>query len=246
TEDQIRSGASRFLTVDQVKEMALRVEAKPGDMILIVAGPAKSTNLALSLLRHEMGRRLGLADPNQVAFAFITDFPLFEYNEDEGRWDAMHHAFSMPKEGYEQYIETDPGRVLGRLYDLVANGSELASGSIRIHKRELQERVFKVLGYTKEQVAERFDQLLTAFEYGTPPHGGIAPGIDRLLMVLTGRDNIRDVIAFPKTQSGFDPLFEAPNFVEESQLKDLHIQITANEEERQLDPSLAEGNAPAE
>ncbi|MCH8827115.1 MAG: aspartate--tRNA ligase [Chloroflexi bacterium] len=246
TEDQIRSGASRFITVDQVKEIALRVEAKPGDMILIVAGPAKSTNLALGLLRHEMGRRLGLADPNQVAFAFITDFPLFEYNEDEGRWDAMHHAFSMPKEGYEQYIETDPGRVLGRLYDLVANGSELASGSIRIHKRELQERVFKVLGYTKEQVAERFDQLLTAFEYGTPPHGGIAPGIDRLLMVLTGRDNIRDVIAFPKTQSGFDPLFEAPNFVEESQLKDLHIQITANEEERQLDPSLAEGNAPAE
>ena len=246
TADQIRSGASRFLTVDQVKEIALRVEAKPGDMILIVAGPAKSTNLALGLLRHEMGRRLGLADPNQVAFAFITDFPLFEYNEDEGRWDAMHHAFSMPKEGFEQYIETDPGRVLGRLYDLVANGSELASGSIRIHKRELQERVFKVLGYTKEQVAERFDQLLTAFEYGTPPHGGIAPGIDRLLMVLTGRDNIRDVIAFPKTQSGFDPLFEAPNFVEESQLKDLHIQITANEEERQLDPSLAEGNAPAE
>ncbi|MCI0840365.1 MAG: aspartate--tRNA ligase, partial [Chloroflexi bacterium] len=246
TEDQIRSGASRFITVDQVKEIALRVEAQPGDMILIVAGPAKSTNLALGLLRHEMGRRLGLADPNQVAFAFITDFPLFEYNEDEGRWDAMHHAFSMPKEGYEQYIETDPGRVLGRLYDLVANGSELASGSIRIHKRELQERVFKVLGYTKEQVAERFDQLLTAFEYGTPPHGGIAPGIDRLLMVLTGRDNIRDVIAFPKTQSGFDPLFEAPNFVEESQLKDLHIQITANEEERQLDPSLAEGNAPAE
>lgn len=246
TQDQIRSGASRFLSVEQVKEMAGRLDAKPGDMILIVAGPIKSTNLALGLLRHEMGQRLGLADPNQIAFAFITDFPLFEYNEDEGKWDAMHHAFSMPKEGYEQFIETDPGKVLGRLYDMVANGSELASGSIRIHTRELQERVFQVLGYSKEQVAERFNQLLTAFEYGTPPHGGIAPGIDRLLMVLTGKDNIRDVIAFPKTQSGFDPLFEAPSFVEESQLQDLHIQVTADEEQQRLDPALAEGDAPAD
>jgi len=246
THEQIRSGASRFLTVGQVKEIANRLDAVPGDMILIVAGPAKSTNLALSLLRHEMGERLGLADPNQVALAFITDFPLFEYNEDDGTWDAMHHAFSMPKDGHEQYLESDPGRVLGKLYDLVANGSEVASGSIRIHTRELQERVFQVLGYSKEQVAERFDQLLTAFEYGTPPHGGIAPGIDRLLMVLMDKDNIRDVIAFPKTQSGFDPLFEAPNFVEPLQLKDLHVQIIADEEDQQRDPALTEGNAPAE
>jgi len=246
THEQIRSGASRFLTVGQVKEIANRLDAVPGDMLLIVAGPAKSTNLALSLLRHEMGERLGLADPNQVALAFITDFPLFEYNEDDGTWDAMHHAFSMPKDGHEQYLESDPGRVLGKLYDLVANGSEVASGSIRIHTRELQERVFQVLGYSKEQVAERFDQLLTAFEYGTPPHGGIAPGIDRLLMVLMDKDNIRDVIAFPKTQSGFDPLFEAPNFVEPLQLKDLHVQITADEEDQQRDPALTEGNAPAE
>ena len=216
-------------------------------MILIVAGPAKSTNNALGLLRHEMGKRLELADPNQVALAFITDFPLFEYNEDDGTWDAMHHAFSMPKDGHEQYLGSDPGRVLGKLYDLVANGSEVASGSIRIHTRDLQERVFQVLGYSKEQVAERFDQLLTAFEYGTPPHGGIAPGIDRLLMVLMDKDNIRDVIAFPKTQSGFDPLFEAPNYVEPLQLEDLHVQITADEEEQQQgDPSLTEGNAPAE
>jgi len=247
THEQIRSGASRFLTVEQVKEIANRLDAVPGDMILIVAGPAKSTNNALGLLRHEMGKRLELADPNQVALAFITDFPLFEYNEDDGTWDAMHHAFSMPKDGHEQYLESDPGRVLGKLYDLVANGSEVASGSIRIHTRELQERVFQVLGYSKEQVAERFDQLLTAFEYGTPPHGGIAPGIDRLLMVLMDKDNIRDVIAFPKTQSGFDPLFEAPNYVEPLQLEDLHVQITADEEEQQQgDPSLTEGNAPAE
>lgn len=229
TQDGIRSAAARFLSVEQVQAIAHATEAQPGDMMLIVAGPAKTTNQALSALRNEMGRRLSLADPNLIAFAFVTDFPLFEWNEDAGRWDAMHHAFSMPKDGHEQYIESDPGKVIGRLYDLVANGEELASGSIRIHSRELQERVFGVLGYTKEQVAERFDQLLTAFEYGTPPHGGIAPGIDRLLMVLTGRDNIRDVIAFPKTQSGFDPLFEAPNVVEQNHLDELHISVTAQD-----------------
>ena len=229
TQDGIRSAAARFLTVEQVKAIAHRVEGEMGDMILIVAGPAKTTNQALSALRNEIGARLELADPNLIAFAFVTDFPLFEWNEDSGRWDAMHHAFSMPKDGHEAYLESDPGKVIGRLYDLVANGAELASGSIRIHKRELQERVFGVLGYTKEEVAERFDQLLTAFEYGTPPHGGIAPGIDRLLMVLTGRDNIRDVIAFPKTQSGFDPLFEAPSVVEQKHLDELHISINVEE-----------------
>ena len=229
TQDGIRSAAARFLTVEQVKAIAHRIEAEMGDMILIVAGLAKTTNQALSALRNEIGARLELADPNLIAFAFVTDFPLFEWNEDAGRWDAMHHAFSMPKDGHEAHLESDPGKVIGRLYDLVANGAELASGSIRIHKRELQERVFGVLGYTKEEVAERFDQLLTAFEYGTPPHGGIAPGIDRLLMVLTGRDNIRDVIAFPKTQSGFDPLFEAPNVVEQKHLDELHISINVEE-----------------
>ena len=230
TADGIRSAAARFLSVEQVKAIAHRTEASIGDMILIVAGPEKTTNQALSALRNEMGRRLELADPNLVAFAFVTDFPLFEWNEDEGRWDAMHHAFSMPKDGHEAYLDSDPGKVIGRLYDLVANGEELASGSIRIHTRELQERVFGVLGYTKEQVAERFEQLLSAFEYGTPPHGGIAPGIDRLMMVMTGRDNIRDVIAFPKTQSGFDPLFEAPNTVEQRHLDELHITIDAEDE----------------
>ena len=229
TADQIRSAASRFLSLDQIKTIARRLGAAPGDMALIVAGDAKTANQSLSALRHEMGRRLNLADPDAIAFAFINDFPLFEWNDGEGGWDAMHHAFSMPKYGTERHIETDPSKVVGRLYDLVANGFELASGSIRIHDRELQERVFAVLGYTPEEVAERFGQLLTAFEYGAPPHGGIAPGIDRLIMVLAGTDNIRDVIAFPKTQNAIDPLFGAPSPVERAQLDELKLAVTGGD-----------------
>ena len=223
--DQIRSAAARFLSLDQIKTIARRLGAAPGDMALIVAGDAKTANQTLSALRHEMGRRLDLADPDAIAFAFINDFPLFEWNENEDRWDAMHHAFSMPKYGTERYIESDPSKVIGRLYDLVANGFELASGSIRIHTRELQERVFAVLGYAPDEVAERFGQLLTAFEYGAPPHGGIAPGIDRLIMVLAGTDNIRDVIAFPKTQNAVDPLFGAPSPVDKEQLDELKLGV---------------------
>ena len=203
---------------------------KIGDMVLIVAGPAHSTNLALSALRNEMGARLGLTDPDELAFAFVVDFPLFEYNETEDRWNAMHHAFTTPKKGHERHIESDPGRVIAHCYDLVANGSELGSGSIRIHNRELQERVLGVLGYSAEDVQQRFGQLLTALEYGAPPHGGMAPGIDRLLMVLTGRDNLRDVIAFPKTLNGIDPLFGAPGPVSQSQLDELYIAINPPEQ----------------
>ena len=227
TQDQVRSAAARFLSLDQIEEIARRTGAGVGDMVLIVAGDEKTTNQALSSLRHEMGRRLEIADPDLIAFAFITDFPLFEWNDNEERWDAMHHAFSMPKYGTEKFIDTDPGRVIGHLYDLVANGTELASGSIRIHTRELQEKVFEVLGYTTDEVAERFGQLLTAFEYGAPPHGGIAPGIDRLVMTLTQNDNIRDVIAFPKTQNGIDPLFGAPGVVDQEQLDELKLKVLA-------------------
>ena len=225
TQEGVKSAVSRFLTLDQVKSMADRVGAEIGDLVLIVAGPPKPTNIALGQLRNEMGRRLELVDPDELVFGFILDFPLFEWSEEESRWDAMHHPFSAPKEGYEQLIDSDPGRVIGRLYDLVCNGEELASGSIRVHTRELQERILKVLGYTPDQIEERFGQLLGAFEYGAPPHGGIAPGIDRLLMVLTNTDNIRDVIAFPKTQSGVDPLFGAPSPIDEAQLDELGIKV---------------------
>ena len=225
TEADVRSPVTRFLGLDTVKEISRLTGASRGDLILVIAGPAKPTNVALSALRNEMGQRLETPDPDLYAFAFVTDFPLFEWKEDEGRWDAMHHAFSMPRPEHLNLIESDPGRVIGQIYDLICNGYELASGSIRVHRRELQERILKVLGYTPDQVQERFGQLLTAFEYGAPPHGGIAPGIDRLLMVLTGNHNIRDTIAFPKTQNAIDPLFEAPGEVEQAQLDELHIRI---------------------
>ena len=225
TKDQVRSSASQFLSLDQLKAIARQTGAAIGDLILIIAGPPKIANLALSFLRNKMGRRLGLADPNLLAFAFVVDFPLFQWSEEEERWEATHHPFTLPKEGDEQYVDSDPGKVIAHCYDLVCNGEELASGSIRVHNRELQERIFKTLGYTFEQMEARFGQLLTALDYGAPPHGGIAPGIDRLIMVLTGQENIRDVIAFPKTQSAVDPLFEAPGEVEQAQLQELHLKI---------------------
>lgn len=229
--ENIRSNIARFLTPENVKDFAASTGAKNGDLILIIAGEHKSTNLALASLRHEMGERLGLANPEMMHFAFVTDFPLVEWNSEEERWDASHHAFCMPKDGYTKYLLEDPGKVIAQSYDLVCNGLEMASGSIRVHERELQENIFGILGYSKEDVAERFAQILDAFEYGAPPHGGIAPGIDRLVMVLCGRDSIRDVIAFPKTQSQMDPLFSAPSAIEESQLKELHLAVVGLETE---------------
>ena len=229
--EKVRSNITRFLTPENVKDFAVSTGANDGDLVLIVAGDPKSTNAALSSLRHEMGLRLGLADADTMHFAFITDFPLFEWSPEEKRWDASHHAFCMPKAGYEKFLKDDPSKVIAQSYDLVCNGLEMASGSIRIHDRKMQEDVFAVLGYTKDEVSERFAQILDAFEYGAPPHGGIAPGIDRLVMVLMGKESIRDVIAFPKTQSQMDPLFGAPSMVEEGQLEELHLEVVGLDNE---------------
>ena len=229
--DKVRSNITRFLTPENVKDFAISTGAANGDLVLLVAGGPKTTNASLAALRHEMGIRLELADPNMMMFAFVTDFPLFEWNLEERRWDASHHAFCMPKDGFSKYLSNDPGKVIAQSYDLVCNGLEMASGSIRVHNRELQEDIFGVLGYSREEVSERFSQLLDAFEYGAPPHGGIAPGIDRLIMILMGKDSIRDVIAFPKTQSQMDPLFGAPSAVEQSQLEELHLEIVGLEAE---------------
>ena len=222
---EVKSNILRFLSEEHVKGFAEKTGAQNGDLVLMIAGEENQTNQALGALRHEMGGRLKLGNPNEMAFALITDFPLFEWNHDENRWDASHHAFCMPKDGYIQYMESDPGKVIAQSYDLICNGIEMASGSIRVHKRELQEKIFGVLGYSKEQVSERFAQILDAFEYGAPPHGGIAPGIDRLIMVLLGKESIRDVIAFPKTQSQMDPLFGSPSTIDESQLEELNIRL---------------------
>jgi aspartyl-tRNA synthetase len=172
-----------------------------------------------------MARRLGLVDPNLLAIVLVVGFPLFEWNEDEKRWDAKHHPFTAPKEEDVPLLDTAPGAVESWAYDVVCNGYEISSGSIRIHDCKLQEKIFALLGYSQERVELLFGHLLEALEHGAPPHGGIAPGIDRIVMILAGEENIREVIPFPKNQSGCDLLFDAPSDVSEEQLKELHIVI---------------------
>ena len=225
TEEAVKSVIAHHVAHEDIKEMALRMGAKAGDLLLIVAAPPKVANQALSSLRHHIGQKLDLADPALLAFAFVVDFPLFEWSDEENRLTPTHHPFTMPYEEDIPLLESNPSKVKAHCYDLVCNGTELASGSIRVHKRELQERIFKVLGYSEEQVQVLFGHLLEAFEYGAPPHGGIAPGIDRLVMLLRGESSIREVIAFPKTQNAVDPLFGAPSPVDESQLRELHLKL---------------------
>jgi aspartyl-tRNA synthetase len=172
-----------------------------------------------------MAKRLEMADPKQIAFAWVYDFPLFEWDEELKKYEPAHHVFSSPKAEHMDYLETNPGKVIGFLWDLVCNGSEMGSGSIRIHDKDLQTRLFNIIGYTEDQISDRFGQLLTAFTYGAPPHGGMGLGLDRLVAILAGEDAIREVIAFPKTQSAVDPLFEAPSPIEDQQLEDLHIRV---------------------
>ena len=215
------------MPVEWARRLAEGMGAAGGDLIILMAGPARRVNLWLSAMRDYFGERLGLVDEDTLSFAFVTGFPMFEWDENNNRWDSSHHPFTSPADGKEALLEGDDlGGIESKAYDLVCNGSELASGSIRIHRRELQEKVFSVLGYSKEQVEERFGHILEAFEYGAPPHGGIAPGIDRLVTILAGADSIRDVIAFPKTQSGADLLFGSPSPVDAAQLRDLALRIT--------------------
>ena len=223
TPDDTRSPIKSHVSIDVIAEIARQTGAGAGDLILIVAGAAKTVNAALSNLRNEMGRRLELTDPDDFRYAFVTDFPLFEYDDETGHWVPEHHVFSAPQPGHEEFLETDPGSVLGQLFDLVCNGMELGSGSIRIHDRGVQERVFNVIGYSAEEVDMRFGHLLKAFEYGAPPHGGMGLGLDRLVAVLAGEESIREVIPFPKTQTAVDPLFDAPGPISEEQLNELHI-----------------------
>jgi aspartyl-tRNA synthetase len=225
TPDNVRSVVAKFLTADQIVEITKLLGAKMGDLLLIVADKPKIVDIVLSSLRSEIAQRLGLIDPNLLAFAFVQDYPLFELN-DAGQWEPMHHPFTAPRSEDVALLDTDPGKVGARHYDFVCNGSEISSGSIRIHDREVQEKVFQILGYSREETQERFGHLLEALEYGAPPHGGIAPGIDRFVMILAGEENIREVIAFPKTQSAMDLMLNSPSPVSLEQLRELHLKLS--------------------
>ena len=223
-EEEVLLSPGLRMPVEWSRRLAEKMGADPGDLVLLMAGPSKQVNTWLSAMRDHMGKILGLADPQTLAFAFVTKFPLFDWNADRNRWDSSHHPFTSPAEGQEDLLEgEDLGSIDSKAYDLVCNGSELASGSIRIHRREEQEKIFRILGYSNEEINEKFGQILEAFEYGAPPHGGIAPGIDRLVAILAGSTSIRDVIAFPKTQTGADLLFGSPAPVEPEQLKELEL-----------------------
>jgi len=225
TTDEFHSPMHRYLSLEEVRAIAARVGASRDDLIIMVADQEEQASQALDGLRREMARRLNLVDEGLLAFCFITDFPLVEWNEAEERWDAVHHPFTSPKEEDLPLMDSDPGHVRARAYDLVCNGWEIAGGSIRIHRRDVQEKMFSLLRIAPAEAQDRFGHMLEAFEYGAPPHGGIATGLDRTVMLLAGERDIREVIAFPKTKTASDPLFGAPSTVSDAQLKELHIAL---------------------
>ena len=225
-DEEIKSQISKFLSEDELNGIVQSVEGKPGDLILIVADKNSVVFQALGALRLEIAKKLQiLKDNKEFNFSWVTEFPLVEYNEEENRFQAAHHPFTSPMDEDIKYLESDPGRVRAKAYDMVLNGEELGGGSIRIHDSKLQERMFNVLGFTSESAWERFGFLLEAFKFGPPPHGGLAFGLDRIVMFMAGTDNIKDVIAFPKNQNAFCPLTEAPNVVDLKQLNELGITL---------------------
>lgn len=233
----VRGSFAKFLKPEEIEEILKISHAEEGDLLCFIADNYNVCNAVLSRLRLLIGDRCNLRDPRKLKYCWVLDFPLVEWNKDEQRWDATHHPFTAPKEDDLIYIDSDPGRIRADCYDVVCNGIECASGSIRIHRPDVQAKVFSLLGISEATQKERFGHILEAFSYGAPPHGGIAPGIDRLVMILSDTDNIREVIAFPKMGNGYDPMMDAPSEIDEAQWKELGLQpvrknnVNASEQE---------------
>ena len=227
----VKSSFAKFMTEEQMQTLIQAMDGQNGDLLLIAADKTKLVWDVLGALRLEMANQMGLLDKNEFRFVWITEFPLLEWSDEENRFTAMHHPFTMPMEEDLQYIDSDPGRVRAKAYDIVLNGNEIGGGSVRIHQNDIQEKMFEALGFTKERAHEQFGFLLDAFKYGVPPHAGLAYGLDRLVMLMAKQDSIRDVIAFPKVKDASCLMTEAPERVEEKQLQELGIEVAETAEE---------------
>ena len=227
----VKSSFAKFMKDEEMAALTAAMKGEPGDLLLFAADENDVVWAVLGALRVELARQMDLLDPADYRFVWITDFPLLEWSKEEGRYKAMHHPFTMPKEEDLPYIDTDPGRVRAKAYDIVLNGTEIGGGSVRIHQNDIQEKMFEVLGVTKEQAQEQFGFLLTAFKYGVPPHAGLAYGLDRLVMLMAKQESIRDVIAFPKVKDASCLMTEAPGLVDEKQLEELGLAIRPAKEE---------------
>ena len=224
-DETYKSSVDKFYDQDDLANWAKTTGAKSGDMIFVLSGPADKTRTQLSALRMELATRLGLRNPNEFAPLWVVDFPLLEFDEESGRYHAMHHPFTSPKPEDLDLIHSNPGKVRANAYDMVLNGNEIGGGSIRIHDKDLQSRMFALLGFTPEQAEDQFGFLMNAFQFGAPPHGGLAFGLDRLVAILGGQETIRDFIAFPKNNSGRDVMIDAPSKIDDTQLNELHIKV---------------------
>ncbi len=223
--NEVRSSIAKFFNEDEMKALLDRTGAEPGDLICFIADKDQVVLDSLGALRVEIAKRIDILDNKDFKFLWVTEFPLLEYDEEEERWVAKHHPFTSPIDEDMEYLKSDPGRVRAKAYDIVLNGTELGGGSIRIHMQDLQTKMFKLLGFTEEEAWAKFGYLLEAFKYGVPPHGGIAYGLDRMIMLMAGKSSIKDVIAFPKVQNASDLMTNAPDVVDEKQLEELHLKV---------------------